>query len=70
MTIYRGTAHYGSITREVTWNSSTKHSERYSQSAGGWVDNGNRRSLRDAIEAAVRDIARGQRNRGDMRKRS
>ena len=70
MSVHRGTAHSSGLEREVTWDSRTGRSQRYSKSAGGYVDNGKHSSLASAISAAETDIARGPRSSGDFHKRS
>jgi hypothetical protein len=69
MSIKHGTASHGGIKRDVTFDTKTGESKRYSRSADGYVDNGTRDSLRDAEKAGGRDIARGSRDHGDFRKR-
>lgn len=66
-----GSARSGSIERGVRWNRVTHEAQRMSKSAGDvWVSLGQRDSLSDAIAAAIRDIDRGTRRRGDTSKRS
>lgn len=64
-----GVAKSGDISRHVTRDKDTGASQRYSQSAGGMVDNGNRSSLKEATDAGARDIDRGPRSPGDFSKR-
>lgn len=52
-------------TREVTWDSKTGESTRQSKSAETHVDNGKHSTLVGAKYEARKDIARGEREKGD-----
>ena len=69
MSIKHSTVKTIGIKRHTTYDTTTGESERYSKSAGGYVDNGQHSSESGAKAAAESDIRQGPRSEGDFSER-